>query len=246
MALSCAFDNFASPESSMRRIQRFMAGFDFPMRLVSSFIFGLLPKKENLVLVMDRTNWKLGSKNISILMLGICCKKMAIPLIFKMLDKRGNSDTNERVDLVNKFIKLFGKDKIDRLLADREFIGHKWLGFLNDNQIKYYIKIRACLRSCKQQCQEGQIDELEACVELSFAIFPQSAALLQPGEAPLHDPPLGDYLEFVQFVAPGDLHLHAVTERVLHALLERLTAVSPIAQDGPHPAQAFLVAPQRH
>jgi len=62
MALACAFDNTASPESSMRRIQHFMADFDFSMRLVSRFIFGILPNKENLILVMDRTNRKLGDK----------------------------------------------------------------------------------------------------------------------------------------------------------------------------------------
>jgi hypothetical protein len=49
----------ASAKSSMRRIQRFMAGFDLPMKLISTFIFGiLLEKKKNLILVLDRTNWK--------------------------------------------------------------------------------------------------------------------------------------------------------------------------------------------
>jgi len=104
LALANVFDSGSSPGSSMRRIQRFMAGFDFSMRLVSSFIFGILPNKKNLILVMDRTNWKFGDKNINILMLGVCYKNMAIPLIFKMLDKRGNSSTNERIDLVNKFM----------------------------------------------------------------------------------------------------------------------------------------------
>jgi len=142
IALSCAFDNGVPPESSVRRIQRFMANFDLPMRLISSFIFGILPNKENLVLVMDRTNWRFGNNNINILMLGVCYRNMAIPLIFSMLNKRGNSDTNERICLVNKFIEWFGADKIDCLLADREFIGHKWLDFLNTNRIKYHVRIR--------------------------------------------------------------------------------------------------------
>jgi len=142
MSLACAFDHFASPESSMRRIQRFMAGFDFPMKLVSGFIFAILPEKENLILVIDRTNWMFGGKNINILMLGVCYKNRAIPLIFKMLNKKGNSCTEERIDMINKFIDWFGIDKINCVLADREFIGHKWLGFLNKNNIKYYIRIR--------------------------------------------------------------------------------------------------------
>jgi len=66
-----------------------MANFDFPMRVVSKFIFGILPKKKDLILVMDRTNWKFGSRNINILMLGVCYKNMAVPLIFSMLNKKG-------------------------------------------------------------------------------------------------------------------------------------------------------------
>ena len=35
-----------------------------------------------------------------------------------------------------------GKDCIDCLLADREFVGNQWLKFLNDNSITYHIRIR--------------------------------------------------------------------------------------------------------
>ncbi len=45
MALSNVFDSSASAESSMRRIQRFMADFELPVKLISSFIFGILPEK---------------------------------------------------------------------------------------------------------------------------------------------------------------------------------------------------------
>jgi hypothetical protein len=141
-ALANVFDSATEAESSLRRIQRFMADFDLPMKLISSFIFGILPEKKNLVLVLDRTNWKFGQSNINILMLGICYKNMAIPIMFKMLDKRGNSDTAERVELLKQFIRWFGTDCIDCLLADREFIGHHWLGFLNKNRIRYYIRLR--------------------------------------------------------------------------------------------------------
>lgn len=41
---------------------------------------------------MDRTNWKFDEANINILMLGITYKGIAYPLLFSMLDKRGNSN----------------------------------------------------------------------------------------------------------------------------------------------------------
>ena len=140
--IASAFDTKADKNSSYKRIQRFMKDFDFPMKVVSMLIFNILPFKEDLVLVLDRTNWKFGEKNINILMLGISYKNVAFPLMFKMLDKRGNSDTVERINLIKKYIKWFGKQSIDCLLADREFVGGKWLEFLNDEKIRYHIRIR--------------------------------------------------------------------------------------------------------
>ena len=64
--LSNAFDSTASPDSSIRRIQRFMAEFNFPMEIVSKLIFSILPMKNNLTLVLDRTNWKFGKTDINI------------------------------------------------------------------------------------------------------------------------------------------------------------------------------------
>ena len=75
-------------------------------------------------------------------MLGVVYKGVAFPLLFSMLDKRGNSNCQERIDLVNRFIEIFGKESVDSLVADREFVGEEWLEFLNRNKIKYYIRIR--------------------------------------------------------------------------------------------------------
>ena len=140
--LASGFDTKVDKLSSYRRIQRFMSDFDLPMKLISQLVFSLLPKKKDLILVLDRTNWKFGEKNINILMLGVSYKNVAIPLIFIMLNKRGNSDTKERIYLLNKYIEWFGIDTIDCLLADREFIGAEWLKFLTDNNIRYHIRSR--------------------------------------------------------------------------------------------------------
>ena len=140
--LSIGFDNKAATSSNYRRNQRFLADVILPMRWIAQLIFSLLPEKNNLILVMDRTNWKLGGKYINILMLGISYKNIAFPLMFKMLDKRGNSNTAERIALINDFISWFGSDCIDCLLADREFVGKEWIAFLNDNGIAYHIRIR--------------------------------------------------------------------------------------------------------
>jgi hypothetical protein len=63
------------------------------MKLISKFIFSILPQKNALILVLDYTNWKFGEKNINILMLSIAYKNVAILLIFKMLNIRKTYST---------------------------------------------------------------------------------------------------------------------------------------------------------
>lgn len=140
--LAYAFDVNAKAESSLRRIQRFIASYSLNSELVAKLIFSLLPSQKNLRLTIDRSNWKFGETNINIFMLGVVYKGVAFPLLFSMLDKRGNSNCQERIDLVNRFIKIFGKESVESLVADREFVGEEWLEFLNLHKIKYYIRIR--------------------------------------------------------------------------------------------------------
>jgi len=140
--LAIAFDSSANPSSSLRRIQRFIADFSISADIVAKLIFRLLPNKEDLILSIDRTNWKFGDSNINIFMLGIVYKGVAFPLLFSMLDKRGNSNVQERIKLINRFITLFGKQCINSLVADREFVGEKWIEFLNHENIRYHIRIR--------------------------------------------------------------------------------------------------------
>ncbi len=140
--LANAFDTEAKAGSSLRRIQRFIASYALDSDLIARLIFSLLPEKENIKLTIDRTNWQFGQTDINIFMLGVVYKGLAFPLLFKMLEKRGNSNSQERIDLVERFIRLFGTNCIDSLMADREFVGDNWIKYLNNNRIRYYIRIR--------------------------------------------------------------------------------------------------------
>ena len=59
-----------------------------------------------------------------------------------MMPKFGNSCTRERIELIDRFIRLFGINSIECLQADREFVGHNWLDYLNRMGIEYHIRIR--------------------------------------------------------------------------------------------------------
>ena len=54
--LAMAFESKSNADSSLRRLQRFIAGFDLCCDLIAKIIFGLLPEKTNLKIVIDRTN----------------------------------------------------------------------------------------------------------------------------------------------------------------------------------------------
>jgi hypothetical protein len=140
--LAQGFEGKAKVESNIRRIQRFFADFIVDTNLIAKLIFRLLPEKPPYRLCLDRTNWKYGKANINILMLSIAYHGVAIPILWTMLPKRGNSNTRERKELVQRFLDLFGEDCIEAFLADREFIGDDWFEKLIHNQTPFYIRIR--------------------------------------------------------------------------------------------------------
>jgi len=141
-ALAIAFDHNAKKDSSLRRIQRFIASYNLDYDLIAKLVFALLPAKPPYRLSLDRTNWKLGSRDINILVLAITYKGVAFPILFKVEPKAGNSTTQQRINIMNYYIELFGIHTIDCLLADREFIGEQWIDYLNTNCIRYHIRAR--------------------------------------------------------------------------------------------------------
>jgi hypothetical protein len=131
------------PKSALRRIERFFQNqvLDFPEYALS--IAGFLKFKGKFALCLDRTNWKFGSKNINYLVLSWRINRhVSIPLFAVELDKAGNSNTKERVDLLEQFDQVFGFDRIQSLMADREFIGEVWLSILITNKIPFFIRVK--------------------------------------------------------------------------------------------------------
>ena len=107
--------------------------------VVSQLIFNIF-SFDKVQLTLDRTNWKWGKRDINILMLAIVYRGIAIPIVWTLLNKRGNSDTKERIALIQRFISIFGKDRIVNVFADREFIGEKWFTWLIENDINFCIR----------------------------------------------------------------------------------------------------------
>lgn len=139
--LACAFEGKAKLDSRYKRIKRFFSGFTIDMAVVAAWamdLFGL----NQVYLSMDRTNWQWGKADINILMLSVVYKGIAFPVLWSLLDKAGNSNTAERIVLIQTFVNRFGKERIAGVLGDREFIGNEWFGWLRKESIPFCIRIK--------------------------------------------------------------------------------------------------------
>lgn len=95
------------------------------------------------VLSIDRTEWRFGQIWLNILMLGVVHNGVAYPLVWQILEKKGNSNTDERMDLLDRFGQLFPDAQVDYISADREFVGAEWLSYLLlEPNIPFRIRIR--------------------------------------------------------------------------------------------------------
>ncbi len=75
----------------------------------------LFSNQAAIYLVMDRTNWKFGNRHINVLVLGFLFhnNSIFIPLVWVDLGekrKRGNSNYEDRKNLIDKFLNLVGEN----------------------------------------------------------------------------------------------------------------------------------------
>ena len=159
--LACHFPGPAQTGSNYRRLQRFFEQVSFDLDALAKFLVTMMGLQAGpWRLTMDRTNWQLGRRDVNILMIGIVYRGIAVPLLWQMLDKRGNSNSQERISLLERFIGLFGADKIASLLADREFIGDGWLAWLQANGVSFHIRIRSNIKIANARGHRVKAKEL--------------------------------------------------------------------------------------
>lgn len=152
--LAAGFVGQAQTDSHYKRLQRFFRSFELNYYELAKVVVGLLDIPEPWILSLDRTSWQFGQTTFNILTLGIVHQGVAFPILWWMLDKKGNSNTLERIELMDEVIALFPERKIAYLTADREFLGHDWFGYLlKQLTIPFRIRIRAsdCLYNGRQK-----------------------------------------------------------------------------------------------
>ena len=104
--IACQFPSGAKHASSYRRLQRFFQYVRLDNDWVGLMIVRLLHQRGPWLLALDRTNWKVGSRDINTLMLALVTQQFRVPLMWVMLDKPGNSNTDEPVALMQCYLAL--------------------------------------------------------------------------------------------------------------------------------------------
>jgi hypothetical protein len=132
----------AKRESHYKRVQRFLRFFEMPYAQVARFVVRLLGVPAPWVITLDRTDWYLGQTPVNIMVIGIAYRGVAFPVLWTILEKKGCSDTSERIALLREFGRIFGYRAIAYLCADREFIGKDWFSYLRSVEVDFRIRVR--------------------------------------------------------------------------------------------------------
>jgi hypothetical protein len=141
--LAVGFGSKALKESNYKRLQRFFRNFELDYFEIAKIVVGWLNIPQPWVLSLDRTTWEFGKHCYNILTVGIVSEGVAIPLLWWMLPKKGNSNSDERMCFLEEMLKIFPAAEIRCLCADREFVGQAWLRYLLLEPGCLAFKIRA-------------------------------------------------------------------------------------------------------
>lgn len=140
--LASHFPGKATHASAYRRLQRFFQFVRLETDRAALLVVHMLNLERKKCLALDRTNWKIGSTDVNILMLAIVTRRFRVPLLWSLIGHQGNSDSDQRIALMRRYLALFPSESIELLLADREFIGTRWMDFLNENNIPFVIRVK--------------------------------------------------------------------------------------------------------
>ena len=174
--LADKIESEATAESIERRIQDFFQKVDFDYEQLLVVLICFVPHEE-FILSIDRTEWDRGKHQYNILCVIASIGKMGVPLYFEMLDNRsGNSSSTDRIALFKRLIRVLQKERIAYLVMDREFIGHRWLKWLKDQQIPFCVRVpkhHSILFADGQRTFSAHLLEQEGCIYAQNVVVDQ-------------------------------------------------------------------------
>lgn len=84
----------------------------------------------------------MGQHNFNVLLLGVAHQGTAFPLLWTWLDQKGNSDSAERLALLDSLLEHVKAERVEAVVADREFIGETWFRGLKARNLVFVMRVR--------------------------------------------------------------------------------------------------------
>jgi hypothetical protein len=129
-------------ESRRRKIQRLLSSPKFKVSkiwlpLIAIWLKTYFQTSQTIYVVIDRTKWS----GINLLMISIVWDKRAIPVCFKLLHQKGNSNLAQQISTFSEVLGIFKNYQIC-VLGDREFCSVKLADWLDKQGLKFCLRLR--------------------------------------------------------------------------------------------------------
>jgi hypothetical protein len=133
----------ATHESKIRSIEEYFTRAGLNCEKAMNMLLSFLPAAGQVTLILDRTNWELGGVSINALVLYAKCGNYSVPINIMMLsNKGGNSSCEDRIKLLEPAVKKLGIERVSVIIGDREFIGCKWIDWLQRQGLGFIMRSR--------------------------------------------------------------------------------------------------------
>ncbi|TAE21848.1 MAG: IS4 family transposase [Cytophagales bacterium] len=131
----------AKLDSNQNRIEDFFRDLELDYVMLATLLLSLLPRTVKLRICLDRTEWDFGKTQVNILMVLVGHGDLQLPLFWTLLDnKSGNSSSQDRIDLLERVFKVVDKNRVGLVVADREFVGQKWIKYLKEKGLNFVMR----------------------------------------------------------------------------------------------------------
>ena len=130
------------PASNETRIQDFFRQVSLDYAALARLLLRLLPGQGPVRLCLDRTGWHFGRTCVNVLLVTAGRGEWHVPLYWQLLaNGGGNSNAAQRIAVLEQCVAAVGRDAVEVVLGDREFVGGAWFKWLHENQLPFLVRM---------------------------------------------------------------------------------------------------------
>ena len=131
----------ANLDSKIKSVTRFLSGNHIAEDDFIMFVSRFIPDGK-IALAIDRTIWEFGKEIRNVLVLAVSFDKIAMPVMFTIIPYKGASTGEDQVEILDRFIKSYGKNNIKVVTADREFDNKRFIKYLGKQGINFAVRLK--------------------------------------------------------------------------------------------------------